>query len=200
MPPITHINDGEKANAGKGAFAGCDELVEDCIAEAQAGDMFAPFRPSVLAALAKEYLKGAAHWSAVSERFKLANNLVPLNDLDRAVRNSVATALIDELGYNYSVVMGAALAAAEAGDDRAPFEHTVIDAFVALWVRDEDHPRKVGRTFEQANAHIFWYELKAAVERRALTMLGTPRAFDITWLAKYQWDRSVGAVGASHVH
>lgn len=187
--------------AGQVCVSSYPALIEEAIVNAHNGDMFAPFRPRVLEALASEYIKGPTSWLAVTNRFKQANKSIPLNDLDRAMRNSVVTAEInDEHAHNYSVVMGAALAAAEAGDERAPFQYWVLEAFVGLWVRDEKHPREVGRAFERANNLIVWCDLKAAIEARVFLMLGTPRACDITWLADYQWDRCVGDAGESFVY
>lgn len=181
------------------------ELIREAFWSAHNGDMFAPFRPPVLEALAAEYRQGAAHWLAFSEWFKLANNRVPLNDLDRAMRAMHSTVEVDEYGYyeteeNYSVLIGAALAAAEAGDDFAPFERQVLEALIALWMRDEDHPRLVGRLFERANKNIRWSKLKRTIEREVFMLLGTPRADGLTRLADYIWDRPAGGAFASSMH
>lgn len=189
MEIAKHMIDMGDASAEQVCLSGYAAIIEEAITRAQTGDMFAPFHPQVLEALAGEYRKGAATWFAVSQRFKQANNRVPLGDLDRAMRATVAAEEGDEPFYNYSVVMGAALAAAKAGQDSAPFGHLVLDAFVGLWIRDESDPRDVGRAFERANNNIKWSDLEAAIQSRVFMMLGTPRAADIVSLADYSWDR-----------
>lgn len=194
-----HMIDTGNASAGQVCLSSYPAIIKEAIERAQGGDMFAPFRPYVLEALAGEYIKGSAYWLALTDQFKQANDRVPLNDLDRAMRTWVATTAAEpeRAEINYSVVLGAALAAAEAGDDRAPFQHHVLEALVGVWVRDEDHLRDVGRAFERVNKHIFWGELKTAIEHQVFMMLGTPRAVEITWLANYEWDRPVGCSGES---
>lgn len=180
-------------------------LIREAFWNAHNGDMFAPFRPPVLEALAAEYRKGSVHWLAFSEWFKFANYRVPLNDLDRAMRAMHSTVEVNESGYyeteeNYSVLIGAALAAAEAGDDFAPFERRVLEALISLWMRDEDHPRFVGRSFERANKKIRWSKLKRTIERTVFMLLGTPQAVGLTMLADYIWDRPAGDALKSSVH
>lgn len=190
------------ADGGQVCPSSYSALIEAAIANAKNGDMFAPFHPPVLAALADEYVKGSAYWLAVTNRFKQANRRVPLNDLDHAMRTMVAKVIVEpeHTELNYSVILGAALASARNGNARAPFHGHVIEALIALWIREENDPYEVGRAFERANQHISWDELKAVLHHEVIMRMGTPRATDITSLASYNWDRPVGDSGESFVY
>ncbi|MCT6721724.1 hypothetical protein [Acidovorax sp. K2F] len=189
MEIAKHMFDTVAIGAGPWCPLENPDYIEEAISSARRGDMFAPFRPDVLKALVDEYCKGGEAWFAVSKRFRQANYRVPMNDLDRAMRALVETAASDESSNNYSVIIGAALAAAEAGDASAPFDRSVIEALVSLWIRDEFSARDVGRYFARANYKIEWSDLRAAIQREVMLMLGTSKAARIVKLADYKWDR-----------
>ena len=189
MEIVKHMFDTVAIGAGPWCLLESPDFIEEAVLNARSGDMFAPFRPDVLEALVDEYCKGGEAWFAVSKRFGQANHRVPMNDLDRAMRALVETAACDESSNNYSVIIGAALAAAKAGDASAPFERSVIEALVSLWIHDKFSAREVGRSFARANDNIEWSDLSAAIQREVMLMLGTSKAARIVKLADYKWDR-----------
>lgn len=165
--------------------------IKKAIASAEAGNCFAPFEPRALKALAVEYVKGPFAWSRVCSRLMAANEYIALNDLDRAMRTLVPTGAGEDPYANLSVIVGEAMAAAEAGDARVARDWELLTALSAFRARGTIHYLDVLRRFEQANKSITVDSLNNAIISMVLDMLTTPKSCGLTSLIDYEWDRPV---------
>lgn len=177
-------------------------LIKKALEQAKIGNVFAVFAPQVLDALALEYIKGPAAWQCVVEQFKGANKHIPMNELNKAMRNILAPSE-DRICYlNYAMILGEALAAAKAGDARAPYADLVLEAQIALQTREEDHPSNLRRSFKRANQNISLTELDDAIRDKLWWMWRlSPWAGDVQAAMNYVWDRpsddSVGPMSSA---